>query len=231
MTAAGGAGPGHITADGCAVDLYAVLPAGPEPDLIAAAVPVGSSLLELGAGAGRITSELVARGYPVVAVDDSAEMLAHVVGAETVVAGIEGLDLGRRFDAVVLGSHLINTSDTVQREEFVAACARHLRPDGCVVIERHDPDWFDTAVEATASYDGIEFGLRDITRPGAGLLSATVDYRIGEQSWTQTFTAERMDDAAIAVLLGRYELEVDRYLDEAKTWIRAIRRSPTASAE
>lgn len=35
----GGTGPGAITPDGCAVDLYARLPVGDEPDIIAAAVP------------------------------------------------------------------------------------------------------------------------------------------------------------------------------------------------
>ena len=36
------------------------------------------------------------------AVDNSAEMLAHVRGAETVLADIEELDLGRGFDAATL---------------------------------------------------------------------------------------------------------------------------------
>ena len=55
-------------------------------------------------------ASLLARGYSVVAVDDSPEMLAHIDTAETVVASIEGLDLRRRFDAVLLCSHLVNTS-------------------------------------------------------------------------------------------------------------------------
>ncbi len=34
-----GTGPGAITPDGCAVELYARLPVGAEPDIVAAAVP------------------------------------------------------------------------------------------------------------------------------------------------------------------------------------------------
>ncbi len=34
-----GTGPGAITPDGCAVELYARLPVGSEPEVIAAAVP------------------------------------------------------------------------------------------------------------------------------------------------------------------------------------------------
>jgi SAM-dependent methyltransferase len=217
-----GNGPGHITADGCAVDLYAVLPIGLEPAIIATAVPAGSSILELGAGPGRVTRELVARGYDVVAVDDSAEMLAHIVGAETVVASIEALNIGRRFDGVLLCSHLINTADHPQREAFVETCSRHVRPDGCVVIERHEPRWFDTVSDAAVTHDGIEFALRNVSRPGDGLLAATVEYRKGAQVWTQTFTAERLEERALTALLGRHGLIVDRYLDDDLAWIRAV---------
>jgi SAM-dependent methyltransferase len=229
MTAPAGQGPGHITADGCAVDVYVALPVDAEPDLIAAAVPAGSTVLELGAGAGRVTHELLARGYSVVAVDDSEQMLARIVGAETVLAGIEGLDLGRRFDAVLLCSHLINRPDAVQREEFVATCARHLAPGGYLVIERHDPAWFDTATEAKAEQGGIELALRDVSRPAADRLAATVEYRIGDRVWTQTFTAERMDDLAIETLLARHGLEIERFLDEQRLWIQATQASRPAS--
>ena len=40
-----GTGPGAITPDGCAVELYARLPAGAEPDIVAAAVPEGARIL------------------------------------------------------------------------------------------------------------------------------------------------------------------------------------------
>jgi SAM-dependent methyltransferase len=222
VTTPAGHGPGHITADGCAVDVYAALRAGPEPDLIASAVPAGSSILELGAGAGRVTRGLVARGYSVVAVDESAEMLAHIDGAETVVGSIERLDLGRCFDAVLLCSHLINSSDPAQRGQFVATCARHVAPGGCVVIERHASAWFDTVGESTVALDGIEIRLRDVSRPGSDLLAATVEYRLGERFWVQTFTAARLDDLALGKILGRHGLAIDRYLDDAATWVRAV---------
>jgi SAM-dependent methyltransferase len=217
-----GSGPGHITADGCAVDVYAAMGPGNEPDLIAAAVPAGATILELGAGAGRVTNALVARGFSVVAVDDSAEMLAHIAGAQTVVGSIEGLDLGRRFDAVLLCSHLINTADEHQREAFIATCARHVRASGCVVIERHDPAWFDTAAESSAEHDGIRYRLRNVSRPGRDLLSATVEYEIGSQAWTQSFTAARVDDEAFSDVLSRNRLAVDRYLDDDRSWVRAV---------
>jgi SAM-dependent methyltransferase len=97
------------------------MPARGEPAIVHAATGPGASILELGCGAGRVTHPLVALGHPVVAVDESADMLAHVRGAETVCARIEDLALGRRFDLVLLASHLIN-SDPPTRAAFLAAC-------------------------------------------------------------------------------------------------------------
>ena len=93
-----------ITPDGCAVDFYARMTAMGEPAIVHDAIGPGASILELGCGTGRITHPLTGLGHPVVAVDESPEMLAHVRGAETVCARIEDLDLGRRFDAVLLAS-------------------------------------------------------------------------------------------------------------------------------
>jgi SAM-dependent methyltransferase len=125
-----GSGPGVITPDGCAVDFYALLPAMGEPELVHAAIPAGASILELGAGAGRMTHPLVALGHPVVAVDESPEMLAHIHGGETVNARIQALDLGRRFDAVLLASFMVNTADEALRQGFLRACRRHVRNHG-----------------------------------------------------------------------------------------------------
>jgi SAM-dependent methyltransferase len=216
-----GSGPGHITADGCAVDLYAAMGPGREPDVIAAAVPAGATILELGSGAGRVTNDLTRRGYHVVAVDESAEMLTHVRSAETVQASIEEVDLRRRFDAVLLCSHLINTP-AAQREEFLATCARHVAADGCVIIERHDPAWFEVATEHASERDGITYRLHDVSRPGPGLLSATVEYALGDRMWSHTFVTERVDDAELDSSLGRNGLVVDGYLDEDRTWVRAV---------
>jgi SAM-dependent methyltransferase len=68
-------------------------------------------VLELGCGTGRLADALVALGHPTTGVDQSAAMLAHVHRAAPVLADIEGLDLGRRFDGVVLASHLVNVAD------------------------------------------------------------------------------------------------------------------------
>ena len=118
-------GPGVITPDGCAVDFYALLPPGREPEIIhRAAGRADASILELGSGTGRVTNALVNLGHPVVAVDESPEMLAHIRTAELVCARIEDLALSRTFDVVLLASHLLNVPDTGIRQALLRTCAR-----------------------------------------------------------------------------------------------------------
>jgi SAM-dependent methyltransferase len=223
-----GSGPGVITPDGCAVDFYALLPAMGEPELVHAASPAGASILELGAGAGRMTHPLVQLGHPVVAVDESPEMLAHIHGAETVNAEIQALDLGRRFDAVLLASFMVNTTDEALRQGFLQACRRHVRDHGRVLLQRHAPAWFEEAAEGEATEEGITFRLRDLERPGPGLLSATTEYQVDDRLWTQSFTARRLDDAELAAALADVGLAVDAYLTGDGSWVRAEPAPPTA---
>lgn len=226
-TASSGSGPGAITPDGCAVDFYAMMPARDEPEIIDRAGPPNASILELGCGAGRVTHPLIALGHSVVAVDESPEMLAHVRGARTVLASIEGLDLGMSFDVVLLSSHLVNVPDDDQRAAFLAACARHVLDTGCVVIQRHPLSWFDTLEPTrrsrpTGDGDPVTFVLDGISRPAPNLVAATAEYLVGERHWTQTFVARRLDDDSLRSALAAVGLRLDDvYLTDDGAWVRA----------
>jgi SAM-dependent methyltransferase len=211
-----------ITPDGCSVEFYARIAAMGEPAIVHDAIRPGARILELGCGTGRVTHPLIALGHPVVAVDESPEMLAHVRGAETVCARIEDLALGRRFDAVLLASHLIH-ADPPHRTAFLAACARHVADDGCVVIEQHPPQWFSTVADAESTRDGIIFRLRDVSRPAPNLVSATVEYVDGDQRWTQTFTATRLEENELTDVLADAGLRLETYLTADHGWLRAVR--------
>ncbi|MBO0806487.1 MAG: class I SAM-dependent methyltransferase [Nocardiopsaceae bacterium] len=218
-----GSGPGAITPDGCAVELYARLPAGREPEIIHAAAGDGASILELGCGVGRVTHPLIALGHEVTAVDESPEMLERVRCAQTVLSPIEDLDLGGlRFDAVVLPSHLINEPSGNRVAAWLATCRRHVTSDGCVIIESYRSDWYDTVTEGESERDGIIFRMRDVSRPSPGLVRGTVEYQAGDLVWRQTFGARRLDDALLGELLGGAGLALDRYLTEDQAWIRAV---------
>ena len=84
---------------GAPVDLYRLLEAADEPELIDHEIPEGAEILELGSGSGRITHPLLALGRRVVAVDFNPEMLELIEGAETVLSRIE--DLERVIDRLI----------------------------------------------------------------------------------------------------------------------------------
>lgn len=168
-----GTGPGTITADGCAVEVYARLPATGEPDIIHGVLAESASVLDLGAGVGRIADPLVDLGHRVVAVDDCAEMLAHVRKAATVLCTIEDVRLPERFDAVLLASFLINTPDASQRTAFFTAARHHLATGGEVLMQWHPPEWFDSLTPGGTYHGGVATrrGDRPTTRKGSSARS------------------------------------------------------------
>jgi len=163
-----------ITGDGCAVEVYARLPTAGDPELIHTHTPPGCSILDLGAGTGRIADPLARLGHRVVAVDNSPDMLARIRRAKVVLANIEDLQLAERFDVVLLASHLINTPDPAQRGALLATVTRHLSPTGRALIEWHPPAWFDQ-LEPGCTYAGTIGDLASDLRGtslGDGLLTA-----------------------------------------------------------
>ncbi|MFJ4102507.1 class I SAM-dependent methyltransferase [Amycolatopsis japonica] len=209
-----------FTADGCSVEVYRLLPPGDEPGIVHAAVPAGASILELGSGAGRITHALLELGHPVVAVDDSPEMLAHV-RAETVCSKIEGLRLGRLFDVVLLGSHLINTASEADRAAFLATARAHVAPGGRVLVEGHPPEWFESVRDGQGGRLGeVDVRLEQVVRDG-DLLSAVVRYSAGIRWWSQAFTCRRLDLQALKAALNSADLAFERWHTEDRTWFSA----------
>lgn len=210
---------GAVTPDGSPILLYRRLPLGTEPSLIDSAIPPRSTILELGAGAGRITHALIDLGHRVVAVDQSREMVRWVRGAETVIADIEALDLRRRFDAVVLGSHLVNTADERTRAAFLATCRRHVADDGVVLIEHHEEDWAETARDSRAERDGLVLALTEVRREPP-FVSATMVYEINGQTFRQPFVARVLSDDELSNELDRSGLRLQRHL--TPTWAEAV---------
>src|SRR5262245_568069 len=193
-----------VAPDGSPVDVYRALPAEPALSLVRS-VLCGfqglhgrASILDLGSGPGRLANALAAEGHRVVAVDDSADMLAHVTGAEAVLADVWTLDLGRRFDVVLALSHLVNEPERERRLQLLQVCRAHVSPDGIVVVQRYPPDW--QPVEGTNEVGDVRVHLHDVVGHEDGSFSAVVTYRLGDRQWAQPFTARVVDDGVLASL-------------------------------
>ncbi|MET9277288.1 class I SAM-dependent methyltransferase [Streptomyces anthocyanicus] len=217
-----GTGPGAITPDGCAVELYSRLPVGVEPDIVAAAVPEGARILELGSGVGRMTHALLERGFGVTAVDESAEMLERVRGARTICSPIEDLDLGERFDAVMLASFLVHAGDVEVRRGLLRTCARHVAEDGRVLIQREGADYHTNLPRERVDPSGFTIRILSADPVGDGVNSVRAEYEFPDAVWTQTFRARPLTREQFEEALGEAGLAVDRYLTDDGTWVRAV---------
>ncbi|MEU6377919.1 class I SAM-dependent methyltransferase [Streptomyces sp. NPDC046909] len=217
-----GTGPGAITPDGCAVELYARLTVGNEPDIIAAAVPAGAHVLELGCGVGRVTHPLLERGFTVTAVDESPQMLERVRGARTICAPVEGLDLGETFDVVMLASFLVHAGDVEVRRGMLRACARHVSEEGCVLIQREGADYHTNLPRERVDAAGFTVRMVSAEPVGDGVNSVHAEYEFPDAVWTQTFLARPLTEEQFEEALGEAGLRVDKYLTEDGTWVRAV---------
>ncbi|MEU6572900.1 class I SAM-dependent methyltransferase [Streptomyces sp. NPDC046805] len=218
-----GTGPGAITPDGCAVELYTRLPVRGEPDVIAAAVPAGAHILELGSGVGRVTHPLLERGFTVTAVDESAEMLERVRGARTICSPIEDLDLGETFDVVMLASFLVHTGDADVRRGLLRTCARHMAEGGCVLIQREGEDYYTNLPRERVDPSGFTVRIVSAEPVGDGVNSVRAEYVFPDVVWTQTFRSRPLTKEKFEEALAEAGLEVDEYLTGDGVWVRAIR--------
>ncbi|MFH9426138.1 class I SAM-dependent methyltransferase [Streptomyces sp. NPDC017529] len=218
-----GSGPGAFTPDGNAVELYSRLPAGAEPEVIARVVPPGASILELGAGAGRLTHVLLERGYRVVAVDESEEMLRRIKGARTVHSSIEGLNLGEQFDVVLLASHLLNTAEPTSRDAMLRSCRRHVADAGQVLVERQGEDWYGPRKAPVGrERAGIRMRIVSADRSVPGVSDVRIEYEIDGMRWTHSFRARDVPDAMLERMLAAAGLRLVRYLTEDHSWVEAV---------
>lgn len=96
-----------------------------------------STVLDAGCGTGRVAIELARRGVRVVGVDVDASMLATARAQGSSITWIEHdlttLDLGERFDVVLLAGNVPLFTPPGTQPALVAHCARHVGPEGVLV--------------------------------------------------------------------------------------------------
>ncbi len=95
------------------------------------------SVLDAGCGTGRVARELARRGIDVVGVDVDASMIATArrlaPELEWELADLAAVDLGRRFDVVVMAGNVPHFTPDGTRAALVAGCARHIAATGILV--------------------------------------------------------------------------------------------------
>jgi SAM-dependent methyltransferase len=111
----------------------------------------GGPVLDVGAGTGRVTLDLAARGVPVVALDVDAALLdalqyrAAGLPVETAVADARSFSLGRRFSLVLVPMQTLQLLGGPRgRAAFLRCALEHLEPGGLLAAALADAmDCFD----------------------------------------------------------------------------------------
>jgi SAM-dependent methyltransferase len=130
------------------------------------------SLLELGAGTGRLAVELARGGFRVLGIDASSEMVERANGHQRLpdmeeisflTADATRFRAEQRFDAVIACFHVLNYMATPQAlAATFATAAAHLEPGGLFLFD----SWHGPAVRA----QGPETRVRDLVVEGASVV-------------------------------------------------------------
>ncbi|BBX98171.1 class I SAM-dependent methyltransferase [Mycobacterium lacus] len=214
-----------IAADGTLVEIYRRLPSLGEVEHIRSLLTPNSSVLDLGAGTGRIADPLAQIGHRVTAVDDSPDMLANIRYAQKVQARIEDLRLPEKFDAVLLIGNMVNYLGTELRRSVLATVGFHVAPSGQAIIQWTPPSllaarpagWTDTttigAITTTLTIRSNRDGLCD------GEFTLAADGRL----WRQPVTFEQVSPATVRDELAQAGLVLTTADPEATRWLQAKR--------
>lgn len=108
----------------------------------------GNKILELGSGTGRIAVPLANAGFQVTGIEYEPDMIALMEkkqypreNLKVFRADARNFSLNERFDAILLTCNFINHfPDANDVLSTLACCKKHLKPDGCVIIECSVPD-------------------------------------------------------------------------------------------
>lgn len=163
-------------------------------------------------GASRILHALAELGVPI------STVIQSVHETDTSPGELAGLDVGRQFTRVAIGSHLVNLPDPDVRRAFLGAARRHLVGDCDVYVEHHPLDWASTAAEVKATPGGSQLGMTDVRRDPPWVSAVSV-FDVGGRMVRQPFTARVLSDDELDAELEAAGLARRQRL--SPTWILA----------
>lgn len=184
-------------------------------------------VLYLGIGTGRIAVPLVEAGVELVGVDAHPGMLRRLCerrpGLRLHQARIEDLDLGQRFDLVIVPSNILCTAARLDR------AAAHLEAGGRLAFELTNPHWLRTThhpdvrvLEMSEQEARIEV---DYHPPGGRAYTQTATVPLVWREQVETFLA------AAALRLARMTPSVEGNLAESPSfYVEARQAGPELSA-
>ncbi|GLY14443.1 class I SAM-dependent methyltransferase [Kineosporia rhizophila] len=151
-------------------------------------------VLELAAGAGRMSLPIAASGRPVVALDMSPSLL-HLLSeradttlvrpardrVEPVAGDMADFHLGRRFAVIALGSTSITLLSAEQRQGLYRCVREHLEPGGIflvtVPVPSHEAAEVTDIHRIVTGWSGREYDMYDAIVPGEDHRTVTVILR------------------------------------------------------
>jgi hypothetical protein len=139
-----------------------------------------------------------------------------------VLADIATVDLGRRFPVVVLASNFINHPDDAERRTFLAACTRHVLPEGQVLLQGFPRDW--TPSTDWSEHGSVRLRLRSFTLED-GLVAGEMEYVVDGRRLLHEFESRLLSPEELDTDLEAVGLRRVRELDDRGSWIEAALRS------
>jgi hypothetical protein len=118
---------------------------------------------------------------------------------------------------VLLASHFVNDE---LGSAFLAAAARHVTADSCVLVQRYSPGWVNTVEPSRRDRPGMRSEIGNIERPAPGTMHAMIVYELEDHRYEQTFTAYEVDDERLSAMAAAVGLAVDEVLDDDRLWVR-----------